>query len=1499
MSTTPTDKAVVENELLTIQTKGPLEDIEIQNPELYDLSYLPQSDACGSVETIVPLSMRYDMHKAIETVDRRVNGVDEYVAEKLGYIVGKCTLDQRKEGLKCLCDAFSAEQVDALAVNIYNIEQKGQACIIGDQTGIGKGRIAAGMIRYAHARGVLPIFITEKPNLFSDLYRDIVNIMSDDGIPIELQVGTKMQKKRRAKLTKEELEEQGLDTDGEAEDDYADEFEEVPVMQKNKAFPSFTYEVTDEDGKKKMETRVGKVFLKPFILNGSGTGDKKTHIKDEYGNILYRGSGTVAKNLLTDFENKTNRGERFKLPSEYDFILATYSQFNSKDLSLKKKFLQEMANGAVVIMDESHNASGDSNVGKYLMSVLESTLGVSFLSATFAKRPDNMPIYASKTSMSEANMDTEALINAILVGGVALQEIVSNAMVAEGQMIRRQRSFEGIETNYEYLDQTQTERGYPNLDKEAVHLAAMDKATEIIRDIIAFQRDYVNPVIAEIDKIQKMEYKGADGGKGKNFAGADNPPIFNGIFNVINQLLFSIKAEAVADVAIKRLQEGKKPIIAFANTMESFLNGMTNDDGTMVEVNDIVSSDFSKIFEKRLTAVLKYFVSDDKGEKEPAYIDPQEQDPEFRVEYGRIRDKIKNMSIGISSSPIDVLIDKIEKAGYSVIEVTGRNRCLKMLGGSKAQIKNRDKTSPNDAFRKFNNNQVDCLMINQSGSTGASAHAIVTKMVPASQVKQRVMIFLQAELNINTEVQKRGRINRTGQILKPIYDYVSSAIPAEKRLMMMLQKKMKSLDANTTSSQKTSRKPDDNSQTDFLNKYGDEIVYEYLKENPAINSLIGDPLKMEENGPDDKPNIDGAAHKVSGRVAILPSKDQENFYREIGQRYNALVEYLIQTDEYDLEVTEMDLKAETLEKDIVVVGKDGASVFSRHSILEKCSVVNLKKPYSKAELDNLIAMGLNGLEPEAQKNEILDKHARFVEAQLVESILETNAHYDLLIKNIPKEKGYETAENKKYFIDFRTEALNNARHEATERNAKIIGNKKGLIREILSYFHVGQLVGYPTVSYNEDRSFSKAIFVGFVINEELKNPYAPSAVKLKFVIASAQRYVALPASKTDIYESIRNITNQNFYHDEAQWTIDNWDEVIKSKTTDRSIRYIVTGNVLQAFGRPELKGNLISYTTISGGSKKGILLPETFSKLGSGRGTSGQKVMVPIITALPIIKGLSSSGNSILVANGGVTIGRSYYTFKLTVPASKSKGGDKYYLDKPLMNMSQEGTFNKVSATMVANYALDRIDELVKYLQDKFQQSVLLESWQFEQIRESLGEVNYDDEEQDKPLSDVFINKITAEEQEEQKRREEEEARKKFEDEQRRESDYAQAEEDARKAAEALAIENRKLAAKKKLLQLMRLLLKPSVMMARGGRTVKSDIELDVLKKCYDIGYKACDENTSRTPAQNKELIDLCAVSHSEHGIGWIPMMQQFERGYFDRNEVTMRELFPEMYKNR
>lgn len=1377
--------------------KNPLTTFEAQNPELKSNQYETQSDSCTSVDTVVPASMRYDMHKAIETVDRRVNGVDEYVAEKLGYFVGNCSMEQRADGLRCLCDAFSAEQVDAIAVAIFNIEQKGQGCIIGDQTGIGKGRIAAGMIRYAINRGLQPIFLTEKPNLFSDLFRDIINIGSDDDIPdMEFKGYNEVDRKPTKAKAEEGEEEEEEEDDADGEDELVKM--RIPVYKKNDKHPSWTYEVRDKQGNGtgKWETKTGTRFCKPFIVNGR---DSKTDIKDEQGHILYRGDSDLVKKIVGATKKVAGKMETtigtFSIPKEFDFVLATYSQFRGAVVTQKMAFLQKIAAGNIIIMDESHNASGSSNTGTFLKGVLKETAGVCFLSATFAKRPDNMPIYASKTSMSDTNMTDQELVNAINVGGVALQEIVASGLVSEGQMIRRERSFEGIEVNYEYLDLTQDKRGYPQLNKEQEHRAAMDKATDIIRDIMAFQEHYVNPAIDNLNRIAKAEYGGAETRKGTTAAGVDNQPIFSGIFNIINQLLFSIKAESVAEQVILRLKEGKKPVVAFANTMESFLNTMQDGGGNAVTDGDIVSSDFAKIFEKRLIGVLRYTVRDDKGDPSPAIINVDEQSPAFKAEYNRLMQKIKKASIGISSSPIDVLIDRIQKAGFSVVEVTGRDRQLKMLGNGRAMIKNRVKDTANDAFRKFNTNEVDCLMINQSGSTGASAHALPNPKTPPDKVKQRVMVILQAELNINTEVQKRGRINRTGQILKPIYDYVISAIPAEKRLMMMLQKKLKSLDANTTSNQKQSDQVMDARQADFLNKYGDQVVVEYLREFPLINKQIGDPFKLaDKKEGEEVGTIPDAAHRASGRVAILSVKEQENFYTEISERYVSLVQYLMQTGEYDLEVEDMNLEAETVEKMVVVAGKGGESVFGRNSILEKCTVNNLRKPFKKSELDNLLKESLGAYTPENLKKSTLEKYERFIKTKLEDDLQNEEEHWENIKADVLSGEGRL---KKDQTVGERLEELEETKIFSKQQLREKTENKKDTVLRLFAWFHVGRVVAYPGVNYSVDRHYDKGVFLGFDIKETAKNPYAPSALKLRFAIAGSQKYVAVPASKWEIINTVKAVSQENIFQDEQRYVVESWDEIIKEKTGAKATRYIVTGNILQAYSNPQLKGSLISYTTNTGGVKKGILLPESFSteKKHTGEKDKELKITVPLIKALPILRDLTV--NAQMTTSDNFTFVSRPDDFRLIVPISKKLGG-QFYLDEFIMKLTSEKKFNSTSGTMVATIERRKIDNLVEYMQEKFNSSVQLSMLQFERIKDSIEIVDYNDEEK-KPEPVVFVDNMAEEDVSEAA------ARKK-----QQEEEAFQAEQQANAAEEAERenndIQKRKAFVMKKLHNLRRLL---------------------------------------------------------------------------------------------
>ncbi len=1165
------------------------------------MAYIPAAEKGFILDTTVPDSMGHEMHIAIRKVKKSIGmPLFDYVAEKLDY--------PNEELVK----ALSCEQIDAVSLAIYNIEKRGQGIIVGDQTGIGKGRTAAALIRYGVKQGMQPVFLSEKPNLFTDLYRDLSDIGSSE--------------------------------------------------------------------------------LVPFIVN---TKESKTHIKDKSGEIVY----TAPEKPTQDRIIKSQ-----EIPANYNFVCATYSQFNQPKKPAKQLFLNAVSNGNIIIMDEAHNASGSSNTGEFLQGVLRQTKGVCFLSATFAKRPDNMPIYAQKTSMSDANMSKEDLVEAITKGGVALQEILAAQLVSEGQMIRRERSFEGVEVNYIELKEKA---------KEQADIA--DKITSIIRDIIGFQEKYINKQVKELDKIAAAESKEVETRKGTEKAGVDNIPYFSKVFNVINQLLFSLNASDVADHAIQRLKEGKKPIIAFASTMGSFLEGMAKPD-------DIINGDFSTVLEKGLDSVLRYTEKDIDGETEGKTFNISDLSEDAQFAYRDIIRRIEQASTGITISPLDLIIQKIKEAGYSVGEVTGRKLCVQYNStkskNTTALVLSRKKENTADLFRRFNDNEIDCLLINQSGSTGASAHAIVTDKVSAEQVKQRVMVILQPELNINTEIQKRGRINRTGQIMKPIYDYIISSIPAQKRFMMMLKKKLKSLDANTTSNQKSSKLQLESD--DFLNKYGDKVVRQYMLENPELNKALDNPLKFEGKDSDETPS-EGDASKVTGRVAVLSVKEQEKFYQEVIERYNDYIEYLKQADEYDLEVEILNLKAETIDKRVVIAGKGGRSVFGNDTFLEKCECNVLKKPYAKAELDKLIKKHLEGKHQDSITQEIIAAHEKHVLNKLVEDLKDLESKYKDLLDSITEEKGYqkipvfEKQERIQYITEREDEIIEAKALEETRIKTQS-QNRKNYLNNFFKFFKIGHGYFYPALSFETDSSDnSYCIFLGFDINPKRKNPYAPSAVKLRFAIADSRKYIVLPASG-DTAKEIERIQARSFQLTTSQKEslIDKWDEAIKGFTQDRQSRYIVTGNILQ--GSTDFSGKLVSYTTKGKGVQKGILMSEAWSPDNADK-NSNSHVVAPIAKLQKHIMSLRS-GSTISTENN-ITIARHYDdTFKIIMP--KTKSHIPIYTDKDVVKLlenTRDG-FEMVSGNMKASVSEAKMPKLLNLLGERFSLSVKVPRNYFEEYLE-------------------------------------------------------------------------------------------------------------------------------------------------------------------------------------
>ena len=129
-----------------------------------------------------------------------------------------------------------------------------------------------------------------------------------------------------------------------------------------------------------------------------------------------------------------------------------------------------------------------------------------------------------------------------------------------------------------------------------------------------------------------------------------------------------------------------------------------------------------------------------------------------------------------------------------------------------------------------------------------------------------------------------------------------------------------------------------------------------------------------DSGGQESQTLEDAAHKVSGRVAVLSTKMQQDFYVEIAERYSDYVEYLKQVGEYDLEVEAMNLETETINNRVIKMGKGSDSSFGDDSIMETVRANVLKKPFTKTELENLINESLKGKDAQVLQDELMQEY---------------------------------------------------------------------------------------------------------------------------------------------------------------------------------------------------------------------------------------------------------------------------------------------------------------------------------------------------------------------------------------------------------------------------------------------------------------------------------------------------------------------------------------------
>lgn len=816
------------------------------------------------------------------------SSIDAFVAYKLHY-----------HDVKHLAKAFCAEQVDLLAMAI-NSSENGRAMLMADQTGLGKGRVNAGMIRYARLQGLTPVFMTKNAQLFNDIWRDLMAI--------------------------------------------------------------------DE----------AHHFKNPFIFNGNGhiseVGSEKPLFKPK---PLKQGESTI--------------------PYDHDIVFASYSQFSrvgSKTETLKNS----IDHRHYLILDESHlAASGKSNMGTILMDTMHHAHSTFFSSATGIKTAQMYrfysPIFPESLQASFNQLEQLATDDVL--------EAVSTNLVSDGVMGRREHDLSRLTFS--------TKSPSPVGLETNQHLA--DLLSKILSDMSILSQDVkksVNTINLDIEANIKA-YAGRESQVQEQRLQATSMNFGSRMHQINRQFLLAIKTYDAVDVAIDCLKNHQKPVICMENTGESLLhavlayrygwNDLDQDIQTLKEElekqeegkknsaqvsrlnelifqrNQLIATAKSNIDQPPLFKDLLEVMLDRldtitvKGRYGSTY-----KERITDLDYLRAKESLKTIIEqfpAVPLMPLDILKAEIERQGFTVGEICGRNEFLTRTvndnGDIHWRLDTKEDNSPSYRSKlcyQFQLGDIDAMMLTRSGSTGISLHSEIIPGERSDHLRQRHLIVLQAPQDIVDFIQLLGRVDRRGEFSAPLITLLDSGIPAETKVNMMHCAKLRRLSANVTSNRDSAATKDND--IDLINDIGDKIAFDYLIENPRVAYAldISIPEKVDEDF--ERQYQNQYINKLLSRIILLPVNHQKQLLSLLSDRFKDLVAELDEQGINPFSVQVYDWKAQTVDMatvdgnplDAPPTNKFGAlqqSAFDFPVQIKQLSFVEQSKPITVEEIGQLSA----------------------------------------------------------------------------------------------------------------------------------------------------------------------------------------------------------------------------------------------------------------------------------------------------------------------------------------------------------------------------------------------------------------------------------------------------------------------------------------------------------------------------------------------------------------
>lgn len=827
-----------------------------------EVPYEPRS-SMKSLNKRMPANLVGPVSRALDTVQLYHGDIDLFVSEQLGW-----SMDELEERL-------AAEQVDAVALAMHQGELN-RGFVLGDNTGIGKGRVLATLMAWGVKNGDKPIFVTSKAGLFADIMRDlrdigeadIINPLVMNDIPeIRDRDGNVVLKNTQSKIVNPLIKERTIGKDFNA------------VMM--------TYSQVNKE--------IGKSPKAQWL---TAVAEDNVLLLDEVHNAAGPDSNTGA-NMV-----EAIRGAKFVMGSS-----GTYAK---RPDNLGLYVFTSMFDGTDPETLISTVATGGTEYQEVLSTMLAESGQMIVRSHKAAPAPAPKLLHPEYDGLDAREIaDRMAVVLDALTG---ISEGASEIVNEENEAIKEalQAMPEGMRKNFAHW-KSQT-LNFGSIMHHVVRQAMFALKTQGVVEEVKRSIGEGRRVVVGIDNTMETFLKDVMASLAEKDRAANE------------QQALDSQGVGEEDLFNDGSQKDVPANISYRDTIHRLMVRLINIDRTDRYGNTQTEPAFD-IEQKRADL--------ESGALDQRLAEGQPLDGDQMASmYFEAEELVNRLPQDLPASPIDYIRSQLEKDGVVTGEITGREIAIDYSDEDRGPVfTSRDKQD-RDRIRtaeRFNHEDVQVVFLNSSGAEGVSLHGHRDFV----NNEDREMMFAQIPYDVATYNQLSGRIDRTGERegYSPHYTLLGLDIPAEKRQMANLVRKDSSLKANTRADREGKVEM---YGVPCMNRVGDQVTYEVLRDYPnrdRVCAKLGINIDSEgekfsavslANGVG---NDTGLYSKVMSRLSRMQLAEAEPIVEAIEDLYLQRIEVLDQSGSNPMKTKILDLQAEIQEDAYEVVPKSGPSSF--------------------------------------------------------------------------------------------------------------------------------------------------------------------------------------------------------------------------------------------------------------------------------------------------------------------------------------------------------------------------------------------------------------------------------------------------------------------------------------------------------------------------------------------------------------------------------------------